>query len=110
MVYTCVINTANKTKFREKLASADWTTIASVNNSTTAYNIGLNLTNIGLNLTRKVPNSLVLPRDFLTGNFSHSFLLYAVSECEIHEAVKSFKPGKAVGYDKYTHEYNQTIY
>ena len=55
MVYTRVINTANKTKFREKLASADWNTIRSDNNSTTAYNIGLNLTNIGLNLTRKVP-------------------------------------------------------
>ncbi len=67
--------------------------------------------NIGINLTRKVPNSLILPCEFLKGNFSKSFFLHPVTECEMSEAAKSFKPGKAAGYDNIPmHGYNQTIY
>ena len=41
--------------------------------------------NIGINLTRKVPNSLVLPCEFLKGNFSKSFFLHPVTKCEMSE-------------------------
>ncbi len=51
-----------------------------------------------LKIVHFVPNSLDLPREFLTGTSQIRFL-HPISECEIREADKSFKPGIAVGYD-----------
>ena len=58
-------------------------------------------TNIGLNLNRNLPKDLDMhsPCKYLAGVFCNSFFLSPVCESEVRNVVKSFKPGKASGFD-----------
>ena len=58
-------------------------------------------TNIGLNLRRNLPedHDTPSPSKYLTRKFCGSFFLSPVCDSEVRDVVKSFKPGKALGFD-----------
>lgn len=56
-------------------------------------------TNIGPNLAKKLPQSEVSHEAFLRKNVDETIFLRPVSENEILNIAKSFKSGKATGYD-----------